>query len=299
MTTSQSIPRLHHLSRPEGRVTYAVAGKGPLVVAVPGMGDLRSTYDDLAPALVAAGFRVAVTDLRGHGDADTTFADHGDDATAGDLLALVEHLGAPAVLVGNSMGASSAVVAAADRPDLVRALVLVSPFLREAKVGPVRRSLLRLAFRAALARPWGPAAWARYYTGLNKGRRSPRLAAHAAAIRASLREPGRLRSFRDLALALDHSVVEPRLGAVRAPALVVVGDRDPDYADPAAEFAWMRDTLGARGLLVRDTGHYPQHQAPDVVTPAVLDFLASLPATGPTYAETETGTGPTEAGHRG
>ena len=53
-------------------------GAGPLVVAVPGMGDLRSTYRHLAPALVDAGFRVATMDLRGHGDSDTTFNAYDD-----------------------------------------------------------------------------------------------------------------------------------------------------------------------------------------------------------------------------
>ena len=47
-------------------------------------------------------------DLRGHGDSDTTFATHGDVVTGQDALALVEHLGGPAVLVGNSMGAGAA-----------------------------------------------------------------------------------------------------------------------------------------------------------------------------------------------
>jgi alpha-beta hydrolase superfamily lysophospholipase len=41
------------------------------VVLVPGMSDLRAGYRFLAPALRAAGYRVACTDLRGHGDSDT------------------------------------------------------------------------------------------------------------------------------------------------------------------------------------------------------------------------------------
>jgi alpha-beta hydrolase superfamily lysophospholipase len=57
--------------RPEGRIGYDVGGEGPLVVLVPGMGDLRSAYRFLAPALRKEGFRVACTDLRGHGDSDT------------------------------------------------------------------------------------------------------------------------------------------------------------------------------------------------------------------------------------
>ncbi|MFD2793354.1 alpha/beta fold hydrolase [Promicromonospora vindobonensis] len=277
MTASQS-GSLTFLHRPDGNIAYSDTGSGPLVVAVPGMGDLRSTYDDVVPALADAGYRVVVTDLRGHGDSDTTFRTHGDDVTGADLLALVEHLDAgPAVLLGSSMGASAAVWAAAERRDLVRGLVLLSPYLRQPGSPAVQRAM-RVVYRVVLARPWGAAFWGFFYSTITKGRRSPRHAEHVAAVRDTLREPGRLRSFRDLAVALDHSVVEARLPEVQAPALAVVGALDPDFSDPAAELAWVADTIGARGVLVPEVGHYPQHQAPDVVVPAVLEFLAGLPA---------------------
>jgi alpha-beta hydrolase superfamily lysophospholipase len=40
------------------------------MVLVPGTGDLRPSYRFLAPALKEAGYRVACTHLRGHGDSD-------------------------------------------------------------------------------------------------------------------------------------------------------------------------------------------------------------------------------------
>ena len=68
---SSSVPAVgetSYLRCPEGRIGYDVAGVGPLVVLVPGLGDLRAGYRFLAPALRAAGYRVACTDLHGHGD---------------------------------------------------------------------------------------------------------------------------------------------------------------------------------------------------------------------------------------
>jgi len=62
------------------------------------MGDLRAGYRFLAPALRAAGYRVACTDLRGHGDSDTTFASCGDQETAGDVIALTAGLPTGGVL---------------------------------------------------------------------------------------------------------------------------------------------------------------------------------------------------------
>ncbi|MBD5786482.1 alpha/beta hydrolase [Cellulosimicrobium terreum] len=277
---------VHLLLRPEGRLAYTVEGSGPLVVAVPGMGDLRATYDDVVPHVVAAGFRVAVMDLRGHGDSDTTFTTHGDEATASDYVALVEHLDAgPAVLIGSSMAGSAAVVAAAERPDLVRGLVLLDGFLREPS-SPAKLRAMRALYGVAFVRPWGAALWASFFGSLHKGRRPARLAEHQAAIRANLSEPGRLRSFRHLCLQLDHRVVEPRVAHVQAPVLAVFGALDPDFADPAAEAAWARESLGATTLLLPKVGHYPQTQAPQEVTAAVLEHLASLPDDAPSVPAT-------------
>ncbi|MBX3193541.1 MAG: alpha/beta hydrolase [Microbacteriaceae bacterium] len=273
MTTSQTTAAVRFLDRPEGRLAYTVTGDGPLIVAVPGMGDLRGTWRELTGPLVDAGFRVAVLDLRGHGDADTTFAEHGDVATASDIVALIDELGGPALVIGNSMAGSAAVIAAGERPDAVAGLVLISPFLRGGSGG----AGMRLFFRLLFARPWGAAVWAAYYRGpLNTGAKSPWLGEHAAAIRASLREPGRLRSLRDLAVALDHDQVTPHVPAVVAPVLIAVGANDPDYQDPAVELAWMGEQLHAETLLVPDAAHYAHHQRPDVVLPAVLRFAGSL-----------------------
>jgi alpha-beta hydrolase superfamily lysophospholipase len=63
------------LERDEGRIGYEVAGDGPLVVCLPGVGELRSRYRYTVPALAGAGFRVATMDLRGHGDSDATSPD--------------------------------------------------------------------------------------------------------------------------------------------------------------------------------------------------------------------------------
>ena len=160
-----------YINRPEGRVAYDVDGEGPLVVLVPGMGDLRASYRFVAPALRKGGYRVARTDLRGHGDSDTTFASYGDVETAGDIVALIEELHGPAVVVGNSMGAGAAAYAAAERPDLINGLALIGPFVRNSKTTAIQRVLLRIA----MARPWAPISWNSYLPKLYKGQLPRRL----------------------------------------------------------------------------------------------------------------------------
>ena len=150
----------NQLQRPEGRLAYEVAGtSGPLVICVPGMGELRQSYRLLTPLLVAEGCRVVTLDIRGHGDSDATFSSYDDVALASDILALVDELGEPAFLVGNSMGAGASVIAAADAPEKVKGLALLGPFVRDPQGGAV----IKLLFRVLLTKPWGPAAFMSYY----------------------------------------------------------------------------------------------------------------------------------------
>ncbi|TDE95102.1 alpha/beta hydrolase [Occultella glacieicola] len=270
---------IRHLARPDGRLAYTVTGTGPLVIAVPGMGDLRSVYRDLAGPITGAGYRLAVMDLRGHGDSDTTFTSHGDAVTGRDILALIDRLGGPAVVIGNSMSASAAAWAAAERPEAVAGLVLLSPFLREPMPSRSAQLAMRLAYRVLFARPWGAAFWGSYYASLNKVTKAPWLAEHVRDLRRSLREPGRLRSLRDLAVQLNHSEVEVRLPEVATPSLILIGDHDPDFRSPADELAWATGAIGADGALIADAGHYPHAQRPDLVVQAVLTFLAEAQPT--------------------
>jgi len=272
--------RTHHLHRPGGTLAYDVRGSGPLVVASPGIGDRRQGYRFLAADLVAAGYRVATVDLRGHGGSSTGWTDHGEAAVAQDLIALAEHLasapGERVAIVGNSYSGGAAVVAAARRPDLVAALVLSGAFVRDVPQTPAQR----LASWVVTRTPLGRAAWNAYIPSLYAGTKPPDFAAEVAAVRANLAEPGRFAAVVAMARS-GHAAAEAALAAVTTPTLVVMGDRDPDFPDPAGEAADTATRLDgpAEVLMVEGTGHYPHVQAPQVVSPAVVAFLAlHLPA---------------------
>lgn len=263
-------PTTHYLDRPGGRIAYDVAGDGPLIVAVPGMGDLRSAYRVLGPDLVKAGYRVATMDLRGHGDSDPTFDAFDGAAACSDILALIEALGGgPAVVIGSSMSGGSAVAAAAERPDRVSGIVLAGPFVRDPSGG----RLAELGFRLALLKPWGPRAWNAWYGRLYPGRKPDDLDVHRERIRESLARPGRWEAF-VRTTRTRHAYAEARLDDVAAPALVVMGQHDPDFGDPAAEAAFIGERLGGRAVMVPGAGHYPHAEYPEVVTPEILRFLA-------------------------
>jgi pimeloyl-ACP methyl ester carboxylesterase len=275
MSLNTAVVTEHHLDRPGGTLAYDLRGDGPLVVASPGMGDRRQGYRFLADDLAAAGYRVATVDLRGHGGSSTGWPVHTEAAVAEDLIALAEHLtrtpGERVALVGNSYSGGAAVVAAARRPDLVAALVLSGAFVRDVPPTPVQRLAAWIVTRT----PLGRATWNAYIPSLYPGAKPPDFTTELAALRANLAEPGRFAAVAAMARA-GHADAQAALPAATAPALVVMGDRDPDFPDPAREAADTAAGLAgpAEVLMVDGVGHYPHTQAPQVVSPAVVAFLA-------------------------
>lgn len=269
---NESSSTTQYLPLVEGAIAYDVEGGGPLVVLVPGMGELRSSYRFLAPALVKAGYRVASTDLRGHGDSDTTFSSYGDVETAQDVHALIEKLGGPAIIVGNSLAAGAAVIVAAEHPDDVSGLVLVGPWVRNARVN---RLMLAL-FRVMTAPPWAAAMWKAYMPTLYAGRKPIDFDEYRRAVHASLRRPAYARAFSATTRQTDHAPAEARLAEVTAPTLVIMGERDPDFKDPVAEARWVGDALHAEVVMVPESGHYPQSQQPEITTEAILSFIQTV-----------------------
>lgn len=258
------------LERPEGSVAYEVTGHGPLIVCVPGMGELRSSYRFVMGELVDAGFRVAVTDLRGHGDSDASFVAYGDEPTADDIAALITELGAPALIVGNSMAAGSAVLVAAEHPELVTGLALIGPFVRDHGTPAAR-----LMFRLLMAKPWAAASWSVYLPKLYAGVKPADFKDYRKTATATLKRPGHAKAF-SLTTRTRHDAAAAALSAVTAPTLVIMGELDPDFPAPAEEARWIADRLDAEVLMVPDAGHYPQSQRPDLVRPALSTFATKV-----------------------
>src|ERR1700712_1232260 len=103
-----------HLSIGNNRIAYDLTGEGPLVVLANGIGDSRHSYRFIAPALAAAGYRVANVDIRGCGDSSLGWEGYSRTDIAGDLVAIVRHLGGgPAVVLGQSISGGGAAIAAA------------------------------------------------------------------------------------------------------------------------------------------------------------------------------------------
>jgi pimeloyl-ACP methyl ester carboxylesterase len=268
-----------------GRIAYDVTGSGPLVVLSHGIGDRRQAYRFLAPKLAQAGYRVVTADLRGHGESSMGWKSvTGTDAItrtdiAGDLLALIRHLGAPAVIVGHSISGGAATIAAAKQPELVSGIVEINPFTKTQKLD--LGGLLRIRrYRRGMSRLMGMqlfrslGLWMRYLDVAYPSKPAD-YADYMAALAAKLREPGRMAEFMKTGKSTpaDAGAQLPNVGC---PALVIMGTLDPDFADPRAEGdAIVAAMPSGRGTvaMVDGAGHYPHAQSPDEVASLVIPFL--------------------------
>jgi len=257
-------------TRPEGSLAYDdLGGAGELALMLPGMGALRAEYRFLAPMLRSAGYRAVTTDLRGQGESSVPWTAYDVPAVGGDVIALIEHLDAgPAHLIGTSFAPAAVVWAAVERPDLVRSLVLINPFVRDARINP----FMRAAFWLMMHNPWRVRTWAMYYRTLYPTRKPADFADYLSSLTRNLAEPGRFHASSTLGTSSRKPSAE-RLDKVNHPSLVIMGASDPDFPDPAEEGRVVARLLGGSLALVEGAGHYPQTEMPAETAPLVIEFL--------------------------
>ena len=239
----------------------------PAVVLLHGAAANAHWWDHLAPAL-AERFHVVALDFRGHGDSDFP-EELVPGAFRDDLEALLEHLGAPgAALVGHSLGAQIALGhAASGAPS--RALVLVDP----SRGAPAtRRRATRLALSLRPTYPSRDEALRRFQflpgpADVDEVLRSA-VAEHSVREEAS----GRFGFKFDARWFGVPDRDRPSLGGVRAPTLILRGERSP-LLPAAGAHELVRGIAGARLVDVPGAGHHVQMERPRECLAEMLAFL--------------------------
>lgn len=281
---------LEHLTIGEGTTAYDITGEGPLVVLAHGMGDSRHSYRFMVPELVAAGFQVASVDIRGCGDSSAEWPSYSRTDIANDLVAVVRHLGGPAVIVGQSISGGAATIAAATAPDVIVGIVELAPFTRKQSfdlVGILRTKrvrtgtmqLMRVMVTGSvkgwlayldIAIPAKPADWT----------------AERARIETELTKPERMKALRGMTKTAptDAGAQLPR---VQCPVLVIEGSADPDWPDPREEGTRILGDLPS-GLgelaVIAGAGHYPHTETPGAVLELVIPFARRAVSAAPSNA---------------
>ncbi len=108
---------------------YETLGEGDAVVLVHGIGGGSSLfqYRKNAAALAAAGLKVYALDLLGFGRSSRPDIRYTQDLLTEQLTEFLDRLPTPAAVVANGLSAAYAIRIAAERPELISKLVLISP----------------------------------------------------------------------------------------------------------------------------------------------------------------------------
>jgi 2-succinyl-6-hydroxy-2,4-cyclohexadiene-1-carboxylate synthase len=243
-------------------------GAGDPVVLVHGFTQTLATMEPLA-ARLRDGHAVVRVDLPGHGGSAAPEAGFAEAAAA------LGETGGAASYVGYSLGGRLCLRLALDRPDLVRALVLISasPGLddpaeraaRKASDDALAAELERVGLERFLDRWLAQPLFATLPP--ERAGRAERLANTTQGLAASLRLHG-------------TGAQEPlwdRLAALRPPVLLLAGAGDAKFAALAERMA-AAVGLPATVALVPDAGHAVHLERPDEVAALVRAFLATAAA---------------------
>ena len=254
-----------------------VEGDGPPLVLIHGMAASLKDWDTLIPVLTASGHRVWALDLPGHGDShkpeDPAF--YSDGGFLADFDAWLAGLPdkPPYILVGHSLGGYLSLRFALHNPHQVQALVLIDPLFSLRHVS----SLLR---------------WTERLPGLNSLnafaiRRVPKIAIQLIlGLRPlnndHLSAEGLLQTAADYKRASPHMLrlmpsiadLEPHLGRISTPSLVIWGDHDVTL-DPASFPRLVSALPNAQGYPLHLSGHQPHLGRPDLVNPLIAGFIRS------------------------
>lgn len=222
-------------------------------------------WSGLPESLDKEAFRYVFTDVRGYGRRMAASGDQSLDETAGDILALADHLGVDRFsLIGHSMGGA-----------VIQRVLALAPERVEALVGVCPVSSMPTPFDAdGRALFWGAADDRDNRFGIidfTTGNRNTavwvnRVVEHS--LENSTRE-----AFANVLEAWATSDFADQVRGSEVPVLVVVGAHDPALGEETVRQTWLPLFPNARLEVIANAGHYPMDEAPVNLATVIETFL--------------------------
>lgn len=252
------------------RIRYDLIGPGtaPVVCLAHCLSGDSGVWAEQVPPLLAAGRRVLMLDMRGHGGSDPGPVGASMAELADDVARALDVLGIARVhFIGLSIGGMIGQQFALDHPGRLASLLLTGT---SAQAVPGGKAMWDARFAAIAAAgsldPIADDAMRRWFT--ESFIDTARITQIRRTVAAT--SPAGYRAGAEAIIAFD---VLDRISSIRAPTLVVCGDDDPG-TPPEGNRAIAARIPGARYLEIADARHLPMVQHPAVFAGIVGDWLA-------------------------
>ena len=266
------------------RFAYIEEGQGPLVLLFHGYPETARSWRGVQHRIAAAGYRVVAPYMRGY--PPSGFGQDYSVKTLGhDVIALIDAFGAEnAIAVGHDWGAAAVYRAAAEQPAKIRKLVALSiPHPRGFAGDPT--IFLDAPHFLYYQLPWAERlVWSSDFAHIRRIYRewSPSYDPPPAVlddIKTTLRVPGATESVLNYYWALfrgNRAEAEAAAAGILAmPSLVVAGDEDGPAKGGRFEKARAAFTGPYSYVELKGVGHFPQLEAPDATSDAIIGFLGA------------------------
>ena len=281
--------KTHRFDSGAGELAYAEGpDDGPPVVLLHGFARCWRDFGVILPTFRR--WHVHAIDFRGHGDSGRTPGAYRVVDYVGDVVAFIERkVARPTLLLGHSLGGMVAAAVAAERPALVRAVILEDPpfAMMGRRIGETAYLGLFRAYRDLLESTDSEeslaTALAEVPLGSQRGGPTVRL--------GDVREAEALRFLAECLRRLDPEALEPIVAGrwldgfdveavlrrVACPALLLQADFAAGGVLPDDYAATLAGLL-PRGELVRfdDVGHQIHAAVPEAMVGYSEDFLESI-----------------------
>jgi len=276
---------VHYVPVRGTRIRYLVAGSGPALVLLHTLRTQLDMFQTVIPEL-ASRFRVYALDYPGHGRSDAPGADYAAEFFVASVAGFLDGLNIHgAVLAGESIGGTIALLLAARRNPRVRGVVAVNPYDYDRGRGLRRSSALANLFIGMTGVPLigGAMGHVQPYAAVKRilqggvYRKDAFPSALLRELHAAGREPGHRRAFAQLVRHwISWEEARAEYGNIAVPVLLLYGDHDWSRDDERE--ADHRAIPGSRIRIVKDAGHFLALDAPGAFVHAVVDFEAGLSA---------------------
>lgn len=261
------------LARTDARIAYSDSGgDGFAVVLTHGAGVDHSMFDAQFDALVNAGFRVIVWDLRGHGtsvlDKDASLT---PEDLLGDLEALLDHCEiTTAALVGHSLGGNLSQAFTVRNPHRVDGVVVLDSTWNSGPLSGFERFALKLAAPMLALVP------AKSLPGLMA--RASAVSPEAIARTQKVFE--RMPKSRFLAVwRTTTSFVAPDPGRRSPVPIALIRGAEDRTGNIATAMPRWAQAEGVAEHVIPDAGHMVTWDSPEAVTAALLNILGTWSST--------------------